>query len=529
MVSPNNSPDSPKNIAWQEGQKPISAPIIQEEDNSAPIIQEEDNYDGWRQEKVLSATEAPLEQAFQERSQLVLRLLPVGFLLAAFATWAVLGKIPNPVVGRAIILIPRSSVEIQPRQGGRVLALTVRPGDPVKKGQVLAILEFPELETELQDMRDRLADLQAQDRQITSVENNRSFLNQTAIERKRMANLRQIESLKIQMASNQSQRQAFRDHLDYLKEFQKSTAQRLSAYDKLAAEGVVAQLDVPSYLFQFNQQEVANSINRVQIELDRLEGVDEGLRAQMQALNADNEAQATEERQVDLQDTVSTISRYNAIADQQREINSLQTSINANSRVISLYNGKLLSLAVNLGEVIPAGGRIGMLEVANPKAKPKVVGLFKVGDAKRLIPGMAVEVISDLYDRERYGGIVAKVTEVDQRPVDVPELVSLVGDQELATKLLLGRDKDDRDKPMPTNASVTKVALELQTDPSTPSGYRWTGTQGPLHTITDGTTSDARAIVEERSLISYLTPAFRWITGINHRQAKPGANYGKFP
>jgi HlyD family secretion protein len=452
--------------------------------------------------------------AIKKSGEIQLRLFPVGVLLIAFALWGVFGKIPNRAEGRAGILIPRSSVAIQPREGGRVLALNIRPGDSVKKGQVLATMEFPELETELQDKRNRLADLKAQNRQIGSVQTNRSQLNTSTVEQKRQANLRQIESLQVQLASNQSQREAFLNHLKYLRDFKASTDERLSAYNDLAKEGAVPRIGFQSYFFQSNQQEVANSVNETQVALDRLKGEDEGLRAQMQALTATNEALTTEKRGVDLEDTVSNVTRYNAIADQQRDINTLQTTIRANSQIVSLYSGTVEEISINSGEVVPLSGRIGRLAVNNPNTKVNVVALFKVGDAKQLAPGMAVEVIPDLYPRERYGGIVAKVIQVAQQPVTASELSNLVGSQDLAEKLLLGRDKDDRDKPIPINASVTKVTLELQTDSRTPSGFKWTEGKGAPRAITDGTTADVKAVIEERSLFSYLTPAFRWITGV---------------
>ncbi|WP_353852206.1 biotin/lipoyl-binding protein, partial [Microcystis sp. LE19-59.1C] len=73
--------------------------------------------------------------------EIILRLMPVGLLLGGLSYWAIVGKIPTPIQGRAVILIPRSIVNIEPRQGGRVLTLLIQPGDSVKKGQLLAPLE----------------------------------------------------------------------------------------------------------------------------------------------------------------------------------------------------------------------------------------------------------------------------------------------------------------------------------------------------------------------------------------------------
>ncbi|MDF5726895.1 MAG: NHLP bacteriocin system secretion protein [Rhizonema sp. PD38] len=498
------SPDTSSKVqipAQQDGQNPAAPAVLLDKDK--PKTQPNHPEMGLQKPNTV-----------EKYREIWLRLLPIQVLLIAFTLWGVFGKIPNRAEGRAGILIPRSSVAIQPREGGRVLALNIQPGDSVKKGQVLARMEFPELETELKDKRDRLADLKAQDHQIGSVQTNRSQLNTSTVEQKRQANIRQIESLRVQLVSNQSQREAYLDHLKYLHGFKVSTDERLSAYNKLALEGAVPRIGFQPYFFQFSQQEVANSVNRTQVALDRLKGEDESLRAQMQASMATNEGLTTEKRSIDLQDTVTDVVRYNGIADQQRDINTLRAKIRANSQVVSLYNGKVEEISVNSGEVVPPGSRIGRLTVDNPNAKVNVVALFKVGDAKRLALGMEVEVIPDLYDRERYGGIVAKVVEVAQKPVNASELSNLVGSQDLAEKLLLGRDKDDRDKPQPINTSVTKVILELQTDPHTPTGFKWTEGKGAPRSVTDGTTADVKAVIEERSLFSYLTPAFRWITGV---------------
>ena len=209
--------------------------------------------------------------------EIILRLMPVGLLLGGLSYWAIVGKIPTPIQGRAVILIPRSIVNIEPRQGGRVLTLLIQPGDSVKKGQLLATLEFPELETELKDKKDRLADLKQQDKRVDSIEVSRRQLNAASIDRQQKANQLQIKALQVQLSSNQKQREAYLSHARYLKNFQNSTDERLAAYDKLIEEGAVAKLDFPSYLFQFNNLEASNSINRVQIELDRLKGVDESL------------------------------------------------------------------------------------------------------------------------------------------------------------------------------------------------------------------------------------------------------------
>jgi HlyD family secretion protein len=442
------------------------------------------------------------------------RFLPIGLLLGAFAVWAFVGKIPMRASGRAVILVPRSSVAIQPRTGGRVVALNIRPGDRIKKGQLLATMESPEQTQELQNKRDRLADLEAQDRQIGSVQGNRSQLNQSATTQKQEANLRQIESLRVQLAANQSQRAAYIDHLNYLNNFREETDKRLDTYDYLVDEGIVPPINMQSYFFLANQQTVNHAINEVNVELERLNGLDDSLRAQIRAFEAGNEALNTENTSVELTDTISDVTRYNLIADQKREIAALEALIKSNNEVISPVDGTVEEIIVNAGEVVLPGGSIGKLAVDNPNAEANVIALFHVGDAKRLVPGTEAEVIPDLYPRERYGGMIAKVVEVGEKPVTEAELANLVGSRELAFKLSLGRDERDPEKPQAVNVSTIKVELELEPNPDTPSGYQWTEEAGPPQKVTDGTTSDVHVVLEERSLIDYLNPAFRWITGV---------------
>ncbi len=444
----------------------------------------------------------------------ILRILPLGIISFIFVVWAIKGKIPNPVQGRAIILIPRSIIAIQPLEGGRVLSLKVKKGDLVKKGELLATMDFPEQEVALENKKKRLADLQSQNNQISKIQNNRSQSNQDSIKEKQQANLQQIESLKVQIIANANQRKAYQEHLKYLYNFSKSTDKRLEAYNHLAKEGVVPEIGIQTYFFQANQQTVNNSINEIQVSLSRLKGIDDSLKAQIRGIQALNEGLRTENSSVALGDTVSDATRFNLIADQKRDIKLTEAHIHSSSKVLSHYDGKVEEISVNPGEVVLPGSDLGKISVLNPKAIANVIALFKVGDAKRLNSDMRLEVVPDLYDRARYGGIEANVVEIDQQPVSEPELTNLVGNKLLAFKLLLGRDEDNPDKPRAVNDNVIKVSLRLEPDKHNSSGYKWTTGKGPPQKITDGTTSDVLAVLEERSLISYIKPAFRWITGI---------------
>ncbi len=460
---------------------------------------------------------APLQASEQKLMGQWFRFVPIGLLLGAFVIWAFVGRFPVRASGRAVILVPRSTVAIQPRLGGRVVALNMRPGDEVSAGQLLALMESPEQTLELQNMRDRLADLEAQNVQIAAAQANRSRLGQTTVTQQREANRQQIQALRDQLAINQSQRAAFLDHLRYLRGFQSETDDRINAFNELVDEGVVPPINFPAYFLDANQLTVNNAINEVNVALEQLDGLDESLVAQMETLGAGSEALLTESSAVELVDTVSDAARFNLIADQKRAIAEMEVLIQTNSEVVSPAEGRVETVTVNAGEIVLPGGSIGQLIRPEPEAESNVVALFEAGEAKQLAPGMTVDVMPSAYPRERYGGMVAEVVSVGQRPATMAELVNLVGSRELAFKLLLGEDARDPEMPQAITAVDIIVELRLVPDPDTPSGYRWTASGGPAQPITDGTTADAQVVLEERSLVDYLVSAFRWVTGVYGR------------
>lgn len=65
----------------------------------------------------------------------------------------------NLVVNGSII--PRSQINVLPKTSGRVVDLKVAEGDTVRKGQVLAVLDTPELSWQLQQQRSGLSSAQA--------------------------------------------------------------------------------------------------------------------------------------------------------------------------------------------------------------------------------------------------------------------------------------------------------------------------------------------------------------------------------
>jgi len=61
---------------------------------------------------------------------------------------------------------------------------------------------------------------------------------------------------------------------------------------------------------------------------------------------------------------------------------------------------------------------------------------------------------------------------------------------------------------------VLKVAGTLEVDPSTPSGFQWSSSQGPPFGISSGTLCKARAITRQVRPIELVLPLLRKFFGV---------------
>src|SRR5438552_46394 len=72
-------------------------------------------------------------------------LLVIGGLFVVGGAWTVMGRLPNNVSGKGVLLRPRRIVQVQSLSGGRLDSLSVHAGDVVAKGDLLGRVDQSEL------------------------------------------------------------------------------------------------------------------------------------------------------------------------------------------------------------------------------------------------------------------------------------------------------------------------------------------------------------------------------------------------
>jgi NHLM bacteriocin system secretion protein len=131
------------------------------------------------------------------------------------------------------------------------------------------------------------------------------------------------------------------------------------------------------------------------------------------------------------------------------------------------------------------------------------VAYFPDKDGRTIKAGMEVQVTPSMVKRERYGGILGKVTEVSSFPVTNQDITALVGSTELAQSLSGQEPK-------------IQILAKLETDPSnTNNGYKWSSSKGPQIQLKTGTTVQVRIRVGDKRPISYVLPILRSLTGVD--------------
>ena len=407
---------------------------------------------------------------------LLQRCWPIALVTGATAVWALLPAIKVQVFGSAVLLAPGDRRGLYSRSPGQVLNLSVPVGTRVAKDQVLVRLD--RIDQAARGGPAPTGQPQALDRQLE-------------------ANADQQQGLVEQLRANTSEVAALRQQISTLQESNQPVGQQLTALEGLRQKQVIptySPLWVAAQDLYLGNKAAIRSLEAKIAQLEANRGLLQAQQAELRAARAELEAQA-----------------------QSLELRAPEP-------------GRLVSWAVEEGQPVLSGERLGTLALERPRAASRqAMALFTEADATRLRVGAAIEIEPILQSRnqyggtaQRYGGVEGRIKAISPTPLDVAALTSVVGDADLAASLVARARQEaygDGGDPLAilpgkATAPLMLVRVELESAP-TPSGLRWSGGRGPDLRFDDGQPAEAKAPVERRSLLSYTLPFLRWMAGIN--------------
>ena len=196
------------------------------------------------------------------------------------------------------------------------------------------------------------------------------------------------------------------------------------------------------------------------------------------------------EQQADQQ----TQSREAEIRDLDIELRERQARLGETSRVVANRAGRVLELLVDRGDVVSPGTPLLNLEVVS---EDLMAVLFVPATAgKRIEPGMAVRVSPSTVKREEFGSMMGRVVWAAEYPSTSRGMVRLLGNEALVQKLM-------------QEGPPIQVNVALERNPSTPSGFRWSSSNGPSLKISSGTLATGDIVVREEAPINLVIPKLR--------------------
>ncbi len=131
------------------------------------------------------------------------------------------------------------------------------------------------------------------------------------------------------------------------------------------------------------------------------------------------------------------------------------------------FPGRVVEVQVSDGQLLAVGGPVVVIERTDAADDRLLASVFvPVSAAVALRRGTPVDLAVSSAPRQAFGVLRGAVTSVDSLPVSPSELVDLIGDSPLAKTL--GGD-----------AGLVHVVVDLEPDPHTVSGLRWSTHAGP--------------------------------------------------
>ncbi|HRE48339.1 MAG TPA: NHLP bacteriocin system secretion protein [Aggregatilineales bacterium] len=173
------------------------------------------------------------------------------------------------------------------------------------------------------------------------------------------------------------------------------------------------------------------------------------------------------------------------------------------TKAAAAVTGRVLRLFVEEGAEVAAGTPLLEMESTDDASNPlEAVVFVPPAEGARIAVGMTVQISPVTVRREENGYMLGTVKAISESPASAARITRLTGDPDFAASVTTG-------------GSPTEIRVTLTLDGTTPSGYRWSSSQGPDFKLQSGTFTNATVVIGDRrplSLIFGYLPFFASLT-----------------
>lgn len=409
-------------------------------------------------------------------------LIAVGILIFTGLIWGIFGSIADKAVGRGIIISSGGITGIVHHTSGQITDVSIKDGDYVRKGDVIARIEQTDLIVDINKYKEDLAVIKGLDLDNPKLDS--SMLNFNVYV-KLIDIAKDLEmakaSLEVHRASFMSQQEQANYELEKARLQYEESLENFNNYKYLYEHQAVAPVD-------FNDAERRFKIS----ELNYITKKENLLRIPESQI-----------RQAEINHEVLNKQFRDTLILSQREledrISKMQLDLMNNSDIVSTVSGRVLELQVQKGDIVQAG--VNICTIAQEKKTTdslEAIIYVPVEKGKRIMTGMEVNISPSTVRKEESGFMLGHVVSVSEYPSSAQGMMLTLGNKELVQRLA------GADLPI-------EVRVELIMDHSTISGYKWSTPKGPPIMIDSGTFCIGEVKVEQQRPISMVIPFIKRI------------------
>jgi HlyD family secretion protein len=236
------------------------------------------------------------------------------------------------------------------------------------------------------------------------------------------------------------------------------------------------------------------------IEVDR-EKVDEeieGTLVAIQQAELEIEQRTAKERNTDFQRERDALNRRLQGDEAQRKVAMIKSRLERESEVRSPFAGRIVEVRAAVQNAITVGDPILLVEPSGAeRGELEAILYVSAATGKRIQKGMDVDLSPSTVKPEEFGALRGKVSSIAEVPTSRSAMMAVLSDLDLVEKF-------SREIGLPLEMRVS-----LTPDTSTPSGYKWSSSQGPPIRISAGTLCSGSVTVRRQSPLSLVVPLAR--------------------
>lgn len=387
-----------------------------------------------------------------------LALLVLVVAMTGAILWSITASAPVKVMSQGVMLEDGGLLDIRSSESGRLTALPLVPGTVVRSGDVVARIAQPELTRKVANARGRLEAAQNRYARL------KSFFDESR-GREQRADGERLETIN--------------ETINLLTERLRLLEEKLASVRKL-----IASKALPSDRLIGVYIEVSDARERIAT----LE--DEAASIRLRRLDRESE------RRIQLLD------QRLAIEDLEREHLRLEALLDERGKVLSPYDGRVVEVKVNVGDVLASTTALATVAPHGVAGSGELYGLLYIPptEGKQVQPGMRVEIAPSTVRREEFGYLKGEVVSIAPLPASLEGMRRQLQNDQLVRQLS-------------GSGAPFEARVRLEKDASTPSGYAWSSSRGPVLEINAGTLFEGRVIVRRIRLLSLLAPGLERFIG----------------